>query len=236
MKVYFDGRYWGEEISEKEKEYLLKVAPQKYFALFPKPIQSNPLKKGVLIYQVAINNKPLDGGFIPIKTGFNHNFENDIIIDVWKKREWINAKYVGVLSWRFYEKTGLTSKDLKLTKDVHCYAPPAFKKFEHPYSRNGFPSVNEMVRIADEYKLFDFKLKGYKVNKIVWCNYWIAKPHIFDDYCTRYLSKAIEFFKTKPCYNLTELHRGQQVPAFTFFLEGLFSIYLQREKIDYEST
>jgi hypothetical protein len=240
MKVYYDGRYWDDKISEKEHAYLLANAPNLYYRIFerPKPKVSICGSK-IQIYQTffdELSKSKLDGGFIPLQTKFNHNYENDLILDIWKSREWINAKYIGLLSWRFYEKTGLLSTDLKLTKDVHCYFPKGYAKYDHPFSRKGFGSVDKLVQLADSYNLFPFKLKEYKVKQNVWCNYWIAKPHIFDDYCTRYLSKTIEFFKNRPEYNLTEQHRGKQVPAMTFFLEGLFSIYLQHENINYENT
>lgn len=233
MKVYYDGRYWDEKISEKEHEYLLSKAPNLYYRLFerPKPKVSICSDK-IQIYQTyydEVSKSKLDGGFIPLQTKFNHNYENDLILNLWRKRDWINADYVGVLSWRFYEKTGLFSTELKLSGDINIYFPKGYAKYEHPFSRKGFGSVDTLVSIADQYKLFDFKLKDYNVKQNVWCNYWIVKPAIFDDYCTRYLSKAIEFFKDKPEYNLTEYHRGKHVPALTFFLEGLFSIYLQHE-------
>lgn len=233
MKYYYDGRYWTENINDKEKAFLKLNAPLIYNRLFGYEVpKQKPLEKGLHIYQTYfddISKSKLDAGFIPYKTGFNHNFENDIILDIWRSRTWIKADYVGVLSWRFFEKTGLLSSKLKLKGDINCYFPQGYEKYEHPYTRKGYLTVNRMVDLADNYCLFPFKLSDYKVNNIVWCNYWIVKPAIFDDYCTRYLSKAIEFFKDKPEYNLTEYHRGKHVPALTFFLEGLFSIYLQHE-------
>ena len=88
-----------------------------------------------------------------------------------------------------------------------------------------------MVQLADKAKLFPFKLDRYKVKKNVWCNYWIATPAVFDDYCTNYLSKAIEFFKGTELYDRTEKHRGKQYLSMTFFLEGLFSVYLTEKNL-----
>lgn len=231
MKLYYEGRYWDEKISDRDKEYLFKVKPQFYFRLFPKPIpkttrpdQDNHIYQ---IYYDEYSRNALDSGFIPYDNGFTHNFENDVILDVWRSRTWINAKYVGLLSWRFYEKTGLTSESIKLEGDVNYFAPKGYKKYHHPFSRKGFGSVNELIRIADDNNLFDFKLLNHPIDTIVWCNYWAVKPKVFDHYCTCYLSKVIEFFKDRPEYNLMEMHRGKQYPAMTFFLEGLFSIFLQ---------
>jgi len=237
MKVYFEGRYYTEDSTMNEREYLKEHAYRLYCKLFPAVMPSVPLKNNLQIYQVyydAASHAAIDGGFIPFKTGFNHNYENDIILDVWRKRDWVNAKYVGVLSWRFYEKTGLISSKLKLGSDVTVFLIKDYERFKHPFCRKGFNSVNKMVEYADKMQLFPFKLKEYPLKDNVWCNYWVAKPHIFDDYCTRYLSKAIEFFKNTDYYCITERHRGKDCLSMTFFLEGLFSIYLQEEKIKYK--
>ena len=241
MKVYFRGKYYDENITENDKIFLQQNAPHLFKMLFRcenSVIEINQRIEKNQIYQVYYDEKSgrnLDNGFIPLKTGFNHNFENDIILDIWRKRDWLNAKHVGVLSWRFFEKTGLKSSDIDFsTQDVICFSPKAYEKFKHPFYRDGFESVKEMVILADKNKLFPFKLSNQKINDIIWCNYWVAPPKIFDDYCTRYLLKTIEFFKDKSIYNATEFHRGKDYPAFTFFLEGLFSVYLSREKVSYK--
>ena len=238
-KYYYNGRYWDGSETEADKKILLSEKPQLYYKLFPRPKVTVKLPKDKFhIHQIYYNEesfKELDGGFIPYKNTFTHNYENDIILEVWRKREWINADYVGVLSWRFYEKTGLTSADINPKKPCVVFFPTGYEKYQHPFSRKGFESVNQMVEACDNYSLFDFKLKDYPIKQNVWCNYWIASPKVFDLYCTKYLSKAIEFFKTRPEYHLTEFHRGRNVPAMTFFLEGLFSVFLQQEKIKYEN-
>lgn len=242
MKVYFDGRYYDKNISVNDKLYLKIKSPRLFKMVFPYENEKDGREflqrsEKIQVYQVFFDEKSgrnLDAGFIPLKTDFNHNFENDIILDIWRSRNWTKAKYIGVLSWRFFEKTKIKSTDINFNgKDVLCFIPKNYEKFEHPFSRKGFVSVNEMVRLADDAKLFPFKLNDIKINDIIWCNYWIAPPKIFDDYCTRYLSKAVEFFKDKSIYNATEIHRGKECLSFTFFLEGLFSVYLTQEKIKY---
>ena len=236
MKVYYSGRYYQADCTINEREFLMAHAPHLYAKLFPAPPTCKLKNKAHHIYQVYYDKKSmeaLDSGFISYKNGTNHNFENDIILDIWKKRTWVDAKYVGVLSWRFYEKTLLTSDMIKPKTDVVVFFPKNYERFEHPFSRRGYGSVNAMVDYADKMKLFPFKLRDYPVEDICWCNYWIARPKIFDDYCTRYLSKAIEFFKGTPLYNATEKHRGKDCLSMTFFLEGLFSVFLKNEKIKY---
>ena len=231
MKIYYDGRYFNEQCSEADRAYLKANYPFGYNKLFINEIKPTfKAIKGTSIYQIYYDDnssKGLDSGFIPYFTKSTpHNFENDVIIDIWRRRDWINSKYVGILSWRFFEKTALSSGKLKLSGDINYFYIPQFKKYEHPYSRKGFVSVNKMVDVADEHCLFPFKLRNKKINTIVWCNYFAVTPQVFDHYCTDYLSKAIEFFKNRPEYALTERHRGKDYFAFTFFLEGLFSIFV----------
>lgn len=237
MKVYYRGVYYSELSATKDREYLREHAPVLYNRVFPKPMPTELMKGGAHIYQTYYDDRSgaaLDGGFIPYKTGFNHNYENDVLIEIWRKRDWINAKYIGLLSWRFFEKTGLLSTDLKISKDVTVIFPQQYEKYEHPFSRKGYKSVNEMVTLCDARKLFPFNLSDYPVDQIVWCNFWIAKPVVFDDYIRRYLMPTIEFLKGTYLYHATEIHRGKETFSMTFFLEGLFSIYLQEEKINYK--
>lgn len=237
MKVYYRGRYYSENSTIADKEYLRQHAPTLYNRAFPRLMPTIAMKSGVLIYQTYYDERSgscLDGGFIPYKTGFNHNYENDLLIEIWRKRDWVNAKYIGLLSWRFFEKTGLLSTDLKLSKDVTVIFPQQYEKYEHPFTRKGYKSVTDMAALCDAVNLFPFKLTNYPVKQNVWCNYWIAKPRIFDDYIRRYLLPAITFLEGSSLYDAREMHRGKEVFSMTFFLEGLFSIYLQEEKINYK--
>lgn len=234
MNVYYDGTYYSEHSSAEQLDYLRKHAPERYNRLFRPPMPAERISNGLHIYQVYYNEQTkaaLDGGFIPYRGGNFHNFENDIIIDIWRRRTWIDAKYVGVLSWRFYEKTGMLSSDLAPSKDATVYFPNGFEKYDHPFSREGYSSVRRIVEAADRYKLFPFRLEKYKAKKNVWCNYWVARPAVFDMYVRNYLLPAIEFFKLQPEYNLIEMHRGRPTYAMAFFLEGLFSVFLDKEKI-----
>jgi hypothetical protein len=201
------------------------------------------------IYYDDESKRGLDGGFIPYNnTGVQSKaFENDIILNVWidKKKEWINADYVGILSWRVFEKTKLKSTEIfkKISEKnemVYSINIPKYKSNKHPYTRNGYPSVRILAEMVDKSGIFDFKLKNYPIKKPIWCNYWITTPEIFDLYCCNYLNKVMTLFqRTKDkdilkALEMTEPHRyGKHYPSLTFFLEGLFSVFLEEEKIKY---
>jgi hypothetical protein len=204
------------------------------------------------VYQVYFNKlskSKLDPGFIPYNnTGVDaHNFENDIIKDVYlsKRKEWINADYVGIISWRFYEKSRLKSDEFykKVIKSgypvVSVGLSGNYKRESHPYTRKQYQSILDICKKADEYKLFDFNLLNYPVKTVIWCNYWVATPEIFELYCSKYLLKILAFFSENSnkdvlaAYNSQLKHRDQKPTyAMAFFLEGLFSVFLQEENID----
>lgn len=227
-KVYFEGFYYSKDT--KGVELLRDKAPHLYAQLFPMTISNTIDNRKIQVYQVYYDEQSKEAlkyGFIPyFQETTPHNFENDIILDIWSKRNWIKAKYVGVLSWRLYEKTLL--EKIKLSGDVVILNCKGYEEYAHPFSRKCFCTVNQMVKLADEHKLFPFKLEQIKTNHICWCNYWVCTPEVFDDYCTNYLSKAIEFFKTTELYEAKEKHRGKMCYSMTFFLEGLFSVFLTK--------
>ena len=80
------------------------------------------------------------------------------------------------------------------------------------------------------FKLFPFKLVNYEIPNPIWCNYWLATPAVFDSFCTKYLSKALALLRDSELYDLTESHRNKEYIATTFFLEGLFSLFVEEEK------
>lgn len=245
MIIYIDGQYIdSEKATPAQKALLMRQRPILYQELYYDKTQlpKRRLSKDYTIYQIWYNEESkerLDGGFIPYDNrGTTHNFENDVIMSVWlnHRREWMQSKYVGVLSWRFKEKTNLTSKQFKIPGyDVIIGSPKIYGVQKHPYVREGCKAITDMCKMADYYNLFPFKLYEYPVNQICWCNYWIATPKVFDDYCTNYLNKAVSFFRdskiqeVKELYEAEEPHRqGKPYKAFTFFLEGLFSLYLSQ--------
>lgn len=218
----------------------------------------NTLKKYKLdfrIYQIyydQFSGSNLDNGFVPYNnTGVKtKGYENEIILDVWinKRNEWLNVDYVGVLSWRFFEKTKLKSQDLfkKVAENneavISIMPRGSYANNAHPFSRTGdnLRPILELCKLVDKAKLFDFKTFQYPVKRNIWCNYWITTPEIFDLYCCNYLNKVMTLFNTTKdkellnCLNKTIKHRNKvEYSVVTFFLEGLFRVFLEEEKIKY---
>ena len=214
----------------------------------------NTAKKSKLkfqIYQIYFDQNSgqnIDPSFIPynnvgVKT---KGYENEVLIDVWinKRKEWKDADYVGVLSWRFFEKTKLRGVELfkiaaKNNEPVISIFPKGYSATEHPYKRIHYKNILKLTQLVDKAQIFDFKLSGYPIKRNIWCNYWIASPEVFEFYCSCYLNKIMTLFNTTKDPELlealesTERHRGRQYSVVTFFLEGLFSVFCHRENINY---
>jgi hypothetical protein len=175
-------------------------------------------------------------------------FENDVILDVWrnKRSEWENEDYVGVLSWRFFEKTWLTYDDLIKgadgVTDVYLLTPPQYIGFfKSPLSNIGYRNIQEIAKIADKDNLFPFKLYKYdNENCISFCNYFLVKPYVFHDYCKNYLAKFIDYLEysrnpeLKHQLSLLCPHNNKSHPAHPFILEGLFQCFVHHNRIPYK--
>src|SRR3990167_1805779 len=213
---------------------------------------SSKIKIWQIHYDEDVNSKPaLDPRFIPYdNTGkCDTYYENKVILDIWKNKKWQNADYVSVLSWRFKEKTNLTYQKIKeqvKDKDIYLMTPPAYMYFKSPLSKHGFANVGEIAKIADREKMLSFQLYDYDTkykNKkcVSFCNFFLVKPYIFDDYCKNVLNPVIQWMKSRKNADLRKqlsipcVHRdGKKYPVHTFFLEGLFQCYVHHSKIPYE--
>lgn len=171
-------------------------------------------------------------------------YENEVLLDVWNKKRYSADDYVGIVSWRFKEKTNLTyaliEEEVK-DKDVYFMTPPAFWRYKGTISRWGHGHITAIAKIADKENLFPFKCYDYDTQGCIgFCNYFICKGHIFDLYCETILSKAVAWLTEQKSSELQEAlknkypHRNN-IPydVHTFFLEGLFPIFVHYNKLSY---
>jgi glycosyltransferase involved in cell wall biosynthesis len=206
------------------------------------------------IYYDENSKNCLDPGFIPYdNTGKStFFFENEVIIDIWRSQRkiWQKSNYVGVLSWRFKEKTNLTSEfvlnfvDEYPNKDVYSLSPVRMNQLPSHYSETGFNKVIDLCEIVDRHNVFPFKLAGYspKYGKDFrcYCNFFICRPEIFDDYVENYLLKLYNWMRTCNDENLLDMlsrlipHRNQLYTFHTFLMEGLFERYVAHKEYTFE--
>ncbi len=205
------------------------------------------------IYQVCFSpeSDKIDPEFIRY---YNHRrdqlFENAVILDIYNSKRYTLFDYIGVLSWRFGEKTGKTGREVidaisdEPSYDVYNLLPRSccYDK-EHPYNRPGFMPAVDLARMIDNRNILPFKLWHYDTQGLaVWCNYFVCKKEVFALYCEKYLLSLVSYFAnpdeevkqfiSKPLseFNFNRRHRdGIEYTVVPFFLEGLFSVFCHRE-------
>lgn len=206
------------------------------------------------VWQSYYNNesfKHLDKGFTPYNnTKCTIFYENDIIVDIHDNMvgQWKNADYVGLLSWRFEEKTDINSDKVYShisnsanKPDVYILNPKVYKKYGHLYNDKGFGNINAICKIVDKKKIFPFKLAGCDVGDYnTFCNFFICTPEVFQDYVNNYLKVFMNWLLTcndpEFLYQIKLLisHRHTLYTAHTFMLEGLFSCYANYKKLSFD--
>jgi hypothetical protein len=200
------------------------------------------------IYYDDNSKKHLDRGFIPYDNSqkLTDLYENQVIIELYYNITNSNKKYnyVGVLSWRFFEKTRLRSEEVyrfidKCDKDVILLTPKNLMNYSHPFSKNGFLSSQDICKLIDEENIFSVKLDGFNDKKCVsFCNYVLYKQEIFIEYVEKYLLKVYNLLnkdKFKKILNAKIEHRNSLYPVLPFFFESLpqFFIINENKSFDY---
>lgn len=186
----------------------------------------------------------LDNGFIPYD---NRNkatvfFENEVIIDIYKNQRhlWIDSEYTGVLSWQFHKKSGLNSSDVFASiyrdkeqgklKDVYLLTPKSYMGLVSVVHNSSFPQIVAVRDILNKSGLFPFELTGENNGVKSFCNFWMVKPSVFEDYVSNYLIPLYKWMKeTKDAALLDELHKVTKhkcCTPHTFIMEGLFQYYV----------
>jgi hypothetical protein len=203
------------------------------------------------IYQVYFDEASkarLDPGFLPYDNSGRRTdyYENGVLLDVHSSpRMWEGFDYVGVVSWRFADKTGLSSGDVSRemsggSPDVFLLTPGMYMKLDAPHSRRGFGGVQDLAREVDRHGVLPYRLYDYDSGDVVnFCNFWAAKPRVFDDYCRNYLRPMVDFLESSRDEKIMEwrrktvTHRGKPYPPAVFMLEGLFQTYVHHSGLSY---
>lgn len=205
------------------------------------------------VYQVyfdAQSKAGLQPGFIPYGNfRYDQLFENAVILDLYRQKKPHKFDLTGVVSWRFFDKTGITYEQLcrecsiDLSVEAYNFSPHSYCHESHPYSRKRCPQVIELARLIDERGVLPFKLERYDTEGLqVWCNYWVSNVNIFSNYVENYLIPLVKLISNPDkelaeCLNRPIQHRdnGVNYTVVPFFLEGLFSVFAHREQIKIKS-
>ena len=184
-------------------------------------------------------DQPLDGGCIPYSAVDYEPryYENQHILDLYEKGDHLDCDYWGLTSFRMYEKTELNYVDIAsyITsnpgKDAYLYLNHG--DAQNLLQNEDFP-IGKVIKRLYETGIIPFENKNLDwVN--IFCNYWVAKPHIVEDYIETILKPAIKAFENDEyikdiIHNEVFFYRGRKYPYDPFILEYLFGLYLLHNK------
>lgn len=243
-KLYIQANAGKVFIKDHDKNHMTSV-------ILKKELNEKNQEKKINIFQIYYNEetkKLLKSSFFPYFNGRKDNYyENSVIRDIYNLD--VQCDFIGVTSPRFSEKTKLSDTDLikiinnNKDKDVIIYCPNydylyQGKRLDIWKANRGDESKANYMPKADVYKgaeiLNQQKVLPFDIFEKDWtycyCNYWIARKEIFDDYCKNILVPAIEAFQLPDVQiKIKELslhYRGKYNSIETFVLEGLFGTYL----------
>jgi hypothetical protein len=200
------------------------------------------------IYQIAFDDNGLrciDPEFIRY---FNNRkdqfFENNVLIDIYKSNRYKLFDYVGVLSWRFTEKTDLNGTDVlkeidqNRTIDLFNFSPHSYRHEQHPYNRERLREGERLAQMIDDRNILPFNLFHYDTEGLlIWCNYFVCKKDLFALYIEKYLLPLVKYLSAPDDeikqFIQKEIHHrdGGRYTIVPFFLEGLVSVFAHRERL-----
>lgn len=159
--------------------------------------------------------------------------ENQHIFDLIKAGDQRNCDYWGFTSWRMFEKTGLTYKDIEREINNNP-GSDAYLYYHMGESQNLLHNkIYPIGRIINRlYKIGAIPFKNPEMNWInVFCNFWVAKPEVVALYVNQILKPVLNAFKTDPYIMAVEAeekfpHRAELVSIAPFVCEYLFGLFL----------
>lgn len=212
------------------------------------------------IHQIYINKRTeerLDPAFIPhLNLKRDGYFENTVIRE--KHEAGSTADYIGITSWQQKSKTNLTGaeiishiqKDIELgrEKDIYFYTPIARCTTNAVNVPDGY-DLNGKIREMPIIEVHKQRGEPYKDDVMVgcanilpfdfingkwqycYCNYWVAKKKVFDEYCQMALIPVMDFLdlpetKNKMKLWYTHAHEGKTYNSSCFILEALFGKFV----------
>lgn len=164
-------------------------------------------------------------------------YENQHILDLVSKGDHYGNQYWGLTSWRKYEKTELTYKDIVTDMSINSgYDVYLYNNYGNEFNllqNEDFPIGNIIRRL---YKTGVIPYKNPNLDWVnIFCNYWIARPEVIDQYVETFLKPVQRAMEqdTEIVRILNEEklpYRGKQYPYHPFVMEYLFGLFLYHNK------
>lgn len=185
----------------------------------------------------------LDDAFSPLDNSnkmYPYNYEYAVFFDLYKKTQWTKNSYLGALSWKFKQKTGLDGKTLLSMinenpgKDVYFVNPfPDQIIYENCWAQGevfhqGITQLTQKLLEQVGYDPNILKL-ATAPRHLAYCNYWIANQAFWDSYM-QFLMPIWNFVLSSDKAIASEMSKEAdpiiKAPYLPFIFERLFSTYL----------
>lgn len=187
----------------------------------------------------------LDPDFVP--HDWTHNphpeyRETIVFLDAYRRGRHLEADYVGIVSWKFGQKTGITGKQFKAFiernpgYDVYFINPFPYEGYQFNIWTQGERNHPGLWSLAQD--LFD--TAGYPVNllqlgrmdrrTLLYCNYWVGNRAFWDTYIA-FVEPLFECIVHRMTATTRERYFARAkypdvAPFFPFIFERMFSTLL----------
>lgn len=226
------------------------------------------LKVYQIFYNAELHRPHLDPCFIPYDNtnGKSPFFENEVMRILINSYQHLDCSYFGILSWVFSQKFPMDSPSAYLSiqnrmaqepdYDIYTFFKkyPMHRIFDHP--SNGHKGMNRVAQMVINRMKIPVQLKHFIPTQMVYMNYFIARPHIYESYVTDFLVPAMAVMSDKSdtelqavlwqdsqyrkdTLTLTERNRlfamfgRPYYPWHTFICERLFSLWFSMNNSKY---
>lgn len=157
--------------------------------------------------------------------------------------------YIGMLSWRFYEKTGyyanLIYRMIEWNKDYDIYglAPQYYKGNYLSFTFEHHSGIEEVIRLV----CARLGLEVKEPTNVIYSNYFVAKAEIFYQYLDEIITPALDYME-REIWDLTNQDSGYEgnrkdllqytgleyYNMCTFVCERLFSLWIEQKNFKFK--
>lgn len=225
-------------------------------------VQAKTFLKVYQIYYNELQKEKLD--YIPyLNKDCTPFFENSVIADLIKNNHHQNCEYFGVVSHKLKEKIGVIQKKWK-NASIANHSLNNFSKQQFEYElRESMPDCMSFQRhkghdpithannfhpgfssyFKEIMKSIGYNWTPEKYDNVFYCNFFVAKSNIYEDYVNKMLIPAMDVIKNMPelmnnsyyPHALPDYLKAawgvNHYPYHTFLCERMFSFYAQINKL-----
>ena len=252
-------------ITELKEHYLEcgKKEARLYLKPLVRPDHNFTNQNNIKLYQIYYDQKHTDRILNHAIPYLNNNptiyFESGVMCDIFNKKDYVDSDYIGVLSWKASLKISnmktLSEIDSAISTqkyDIYTFNNKSFLGFTRPHSGShknydlqAWRALMKLTRHMQSKKIWPQASEKELDKKMlrIYCNYFIAKKEIWEDFVGNFMIPAIQEIKNdEQMKNIaTTAHSGYKnilpqsfidatgydyYPMAPFMLERLINVYI----------